>query len=69
MSVAHDFGINESLVMIRIDGLYKYFIEPFESYSTAKEKVKQLSEGGINSFVVVKNGKDFVLPNLFFKSK
>ena len=69
MSVAQDFGIKESLVMIRIDGLYKYFIEPFESYSTAKEKVKQLSEGGINSFVVVQNGKDFVLPNLFFESK
>ena len=69
MSVARDFGINESLVMIRIGGLYKYFIEPFESYSTAKEKVIQLSEGGINSFIVVKNGKDYVLPNLFFKSK
>jgi sulfur relay (sulfurtransferase) DsrC/TusE family protein len=67
--IAQKIGLNETIVMYKVEKYYKYFVGEFDTYSSAKDKVKYLQKEGIGSFVVVKSKKQFISPHLFFSDK
>lgn len=67
--VANNLGIKERLIKYSINGSIKYFLGGFKTYEKAREKVITLKNEEINSFILVKQENDFILPSLFFQDK
>lgn len=67
--VANNLGIKERLIKYSINGSIKYFLGGFKTYEKAREKVITLKNEEINSFILVKQENDFMLPSLFFQDK
>lgn len=67
--VANNLGIKERLVKYTVNGSIKYFISGFNTYDKAREKVNTLKMDEIDSFILVKQANEFILPSLFFKLK